>query len=135
MLSACKINTLHTLLLVCLQATPTQVKKVFPQMLSKYLLRGSVFFDCCSRQPQVKILNSHYEPIKARLFITFCKTRGKKKRSCCIHSLAPALNLTLALTLALILTFNHLANELISLLYGLMYLTYGSAAEHEYLTT
>ena len=36
-------------------------------------------------------------------------------------------------TLALTLTFNHLANELLqatTMLYGLMYLTYGSATEH-----
>ena len=40
------------------------------------------------------------------------------------------------LALALTLTFNHLANELLqatTLLYGLMYLTYGSATEHKYL--
>ena len=36
------------------------------------------------------------------------------------------------MTLALILTFNHLANELLqatTMLYGLMYLTYGSATK------
>ena len=38
--------------------------------------------------------------------------------------------------LALVLTFNHSANELLqvtTMLYDLMYLTYGSAMEHEYL--
>ena len=38
--------------------------------------------------------------------------------------------------LALVLTFNHSANELLqatTMLYDLMYLTYGSATEHEYL--
>ena len=56
------------------------------------------------------------------MFITFCKTRGKKK---VIHSLA--------LTLTLSLTFNHLANEPLqptTMLFSLMYLTYGSATEH-----
>ena len=54
----------------------------------------------------------------------FCKTKGKKKDL--LHSL----------TLALTLTFNHLVNELVqatTMLHGLMYLTYGSATEHEYL--
>ena len=49
-----------------------------------------------------------------------------------MHPLAPALTLTLALTL----TFNHLADELLqatTMLYGLMYLTCGSATKHEYL--
>ena len=57
------------------------------------------------------------------MFIIFCKTKGKKDL---LHSQ----------TLALTLTFNHLANELLqatTMLYGLMYLTYGSATEHEYL--
>ena len=46
------------------------------------------------------------------------------------------LTLTLTLALTLTLTFNHLANELLqatTMLYGLMYLTYSSATEHEYL--
>ena len=68
------------------------------------------------------------------MFITFCKISGKKKG---LHSLAPALTLTLTFNhLALTLTFNHLANELLqatTMLYGIMYLTYGSATEHEYL--
>jgi len=62
------------------------------------------------------------------MFITFCKTKEKKKYY--IHFLVLALTLTLALTLALILTLNHLANELLqtaTLLHGLKYLTFGSA--------
>ena len=57
------------------------------------------------------------------MFITFCKTRGKKKKV--VHSLA----------LALTLTLNHLANEPLqatTMLYGLMYLTY-DGMEHKYL--
>ena len=61
------------------------------------------------------------------MVITFCKTREKKE---VLQSLA------LALTLSLTLTLNHLANEalqLTTMLFSLMYLTYGSATEHKYL--
>ena len=64
------------------------------------------------------------------MFITFYKTRGKKKKEV-LHFLA------LALTLTLVLTFNHLANELLqaaTVLCGLMYFTHGSVMEHKYLT-
>ena len=47
-----------------------------------------------------------------------------------MHSLTPALTLTLALTLAL----NHLANEevqMATMQYGLMYLTYGCATDYK----
>ena len=45
---------------------------------------------------------------------------------------------SLALALTLTLTFNHLTNELLqatiyTMLYGLMYLTYGGATEYKYL--
>ena len=49
-----------------------------------------------------------------------------------VHSLAPALTLTLDL----ILSHNQFANKLLwmnSTLYGLMYLTNGSTADYEYL--
>ena len=76
------------------------------------------------------VTSSYYKRllIEAKMFITFCKTRRKKKDL--LHSLA------LALTVALILTFNLLANELLqvaTMLCGLMYSTYGSATEHKYL--
>ena len=50
------------------------------------------------------------------MFITFYKTRGKKSKYY-IHSLTPAV----ALTLALSVTLNHLANEALqtaTVLYG-----------------
>ena len=65
------------------------------------------------------------------MFITFYKTREKKKKEYYIHSLTPALTLTRSLTL----TLNHLANEALqtaTMQYVLMYLTYGCATDYEY---
>ena len=70
-------------------------------------------------------LNIHKRLPKQRCSPHFVRPEGKKKGDL-LHSL----------TLALTLTFNHLANELLqatTMLYGLMYLTYGSATEHKYL--
>ena len=71
----------------------------------------------------VILLNIHKRLPKQRCS-HFVRQKEKKKL---LHSLA----------LALTLTFSHLANELLqatTMLFGIMYLTYGSATEHEYLT-
>ena len=57
------------------------------------------------------------------MFITFCKTSGEV-----LHSLWPYLALTL--------TLNHLTNEplqMTTMLYGLMYFTYGSTTDYKQL--